>query len=147
MRRKFNRAFCRYSSAFESAFRGDPLFLSALGQDRPAKTDQPAAASAVFDTSFDPTSKESMSADRSAHQDENVVSEVAPQGLKDEKVREHEHDPMEGPEVVSDELDCSQNLFEDQKQMLATVQSLIELVPSAPYMVFVQCAVFVNCSF
>jgi hypothetical protein len=70
-----------------------------------------------------------MSAGRSAHQDEKVVGEVAP-GLKDEKVQEHGHDPMEGPdlEVVSNKLDCSQRVVENQKQMLATVQSLIELV-------------------
>jgi hypothetical protein len=123
------------------------LCLSALGQDRPAKTDKPAAASAVFDTSFDPTLKESMSAGRSAHQDEKVVGEVAP-GLKDEKVQEHGHDPMEGPdlEVVSNKLDFSQRVVENQKQMLATVQSLIELVCLRTLSGFVQCAVFVTCS-
>ena len=70
-----------------------------------------------------------MSAGRSAHQDEKVVGEVAP-GLNDEKVQEHGHDPMEGPdlEVVSNKLDFSQRVVENQKQMLATVQSLIELV-------------------
>ena len=70
-----------------------------------------------------------MSAGRSAHQDGKVVGEVAP-GLNDEKVQEHGHDPMEGPdlEVVSNKLDCSQRVVENQKQMLATVQSLIELV-------------------
>lgn len=118
------------------------MFLSALGQDQPAKTDKPSAATAVFDMSFDPTLKESVSASRSAEQDEIVVGKVAPQGkvaphdLQDQMVQEHGDDPVKGPdlEVISNEMACSEEAVENQKEMLATVQSLIKLVcfPALP---------------
>ena len=123
----FTRSLCRCSAGFESTFQGDPLCLSALGGE--AKTNKP-APSAVFDTSFDPILMQAEHIGRRAHKDANVGWEEPSQGLNKEKMRENAHEPSEGPhlEDAQKKLDCSQSVNENQKQMLATVQSLIELV-------------------